>query len=82
MVNKSKTSRGASTKAKRTATQRMIPGAAKARTSRPATPHADAAKVRGQFAGLSIKQLQAMYLEVVGRPTGSRDRAYVAPVNM
>jgi len=32
---------------------------------------------RGRFAGLTVEELTAKYLEVVGRPTGSTDRAYL-----
>lgn len=32
---------------------------------------------RGRFAAMSLEELQAKYLEVVGRPTGSRDVPYL-----
>lgn len=32
---------------------------------------------RGRFADMAIEELQAMYLDVVGRPTGSDSRAYL-----
>jgi hypothetical protein len=32
---------------------------------------------RGRFAAMTVEQLRAKYLEVVGRPTGSNDRGYL-----
>ncbi|ADO70290.1 ribbon-helix-helix domain-containing protein [Stigmatella aurantiaca] len=32
---------------------------------------------RGRFSAMTVEQLQAMYLEVVGRPTGSDSKAYL-----
>ncbi|MGN6105209.1 MAG: DUF2924 domain-containing protein [Kofleriaceae bacterium] len=43
----------------------------------PSTKAPSEGKPRGRFASLSIAELQAKYLEVVGRPTGSGDRAYL-----
>jgi hypothetical protein len=40
----------------------------------PATP---APKQRGRFTGLSVAELKAKYREVIGRDTGSDDRAYL-----
>ncbi|WP_434345747.1 DUF2924 domain-containing protein [Myxococcus virescens] len=50
--------------------------------SEPPAPAAQAAGTqpapkRGRFAGMSLEELQAKYLEVVGRPTGSRDIPYL-----
>jgi len=50
--------------------------------SAPPAPAAPAAGTqptpkRGRFAGMSLEELQAKYLEVVGRPTGSRDIPYL-----
>jgi hypothetical protein len=44
------------------------------------TPSAEALaekKTRGRFSAMSIEELQAKYLEVVGRATGSSDRGYL-----
>jgi hypothetical protein len=38
--------------------------------------------VRGRFTSMSIEELQAKYLEAVGRATGSNDRRYVELANM
>jgi hypothetical protein len=32
---------------------------------------------RGRFASMTVEELRAKYLEVVGRPTGSSDRSYL-----
>jgi hypothetical protein len=41
------------------------------------TAEGAAAKQRGRFSALTIPELKAKYLEVVGRETGSSDRAYL-----
>jgi hypothetical protein len=48
---------------------------AEATVSAPATVAGP--KQRGRFAGMSVEQLQAEYLRVVGRPTGSTEVAYI-----
>jgi hypothetical protein len=55
---------------------------AKARTIRvtgaePEAPQAGAPLVRGELSKLSIEELQARYLEAVGRSTGSTNVAYL-----
>ena len=40
-------------------------------------PSAPSKPARGRFSALSVQQLQAIYLEVVGRPTGSDNKAYL-----
>ena len=62
--------------AKRTPSSRVTARASKRHAARAAASPASP-KQRSQWAGLSVKQLQAMYLEVVGRETGSRDAAYL-----
>lgn len=42
-----------------------------AKDARPAKP------ARSRFAAMTVEQLQAKYLEIVGRPTGSSDRGYL-----
>lgn len=42
-----------------------------------AAPEAAAPKQRGRFSALSVAELKAKYREVVGRDTGSDDRAYL-----
>lgn len=42
-----------------------------------AAPAAPAPKQRGRFAALSVAELKAKYREVIGRDTGSDDRAYL-----
>ncbi|MFW5740467.1 MAG: hypothetical protein ACOC1F_08880, partial [Myxococcota bacterium] len=37
------------------------------------TPRAE----RGRFKGMTVEELQSMYLQKVGRPTGSTDKAYL-----
>lgn len=34
-------------------------------------------RVRGRFASMTVEELQVMYRDVVGRPTGSLDKAYL-----
>ncbi len=46
------------------------PEAAPAEATEPPRP-------RGRFAAMSVEELQAKYLEVVGRATGSDDRRYL-----
>jgi len=50
-------------------------------TPTPTTPPAEAAasapQPRGRFAAMSVDELKAKYLEVVGRPTGSSSKAYI-----
>ncbi|GEL75640.1 DUF2924 domain-containing protein [Myxococcus virescens] len=55
------------------------PSAPPAPAAPTATPAAGAQPTqgRGRFAGLSVQELQAKYLEVVGRPTGSTNVDYL-----
>lgn len=52
-------------------------------TSSAALPHKDETaansptRVRGRFTSMTVEELQAKYLEVVGRATGSTDRRYL-----
>src|SRR5690606_34561140 len=43
----------------------------------PAEPERVRRPARGELTGLTIEELQARYLDVVGRPTGSADRGYL-----
>ncbi len=63
----SKETKGKARRAKAPAT---APEAAPAEATEPPRP-------RGRFAAMSVEELQAKYLEVVGRATGSDDRRYL-----
>ena len=64
---------------RRTAAQRAPePASAEARADAPTTEsNASTPRQRGRFVSMSVEELQAKYLEVVGRATGSDDRRYL-----
>jgi len=64
---------------RRTVAQRAPePASAEARVDEPATEsNASTPRQRGRFVSMSVEELQAKYLEVVGRATGSDDRRYL-----
>lgn len=77
MATKSKTKSKAPAKAK---TAKSAPKkAAKAKKEPTSAPPADAASEGGRrrWKALSVAELQALYAEKVGRPTGSDDRGYM-----
>jgi hypothetical protein len=53
------------------------PPASAATTSASAAGQPATKPPRGRFSAMTVEQLQAMYLEVVGRPTGSDSKAYL-----
>ena len=59
-------------------TMKETPGPArKARASEATATASVSPKPRGRFASMTIEELQTMYLDVVGRSTGSDDRRYL-----
>lgn len=50
---------------------------AKAKAEESVSEEAASPRRRGRFADMTIEELQAMYLDVVGRPTRSDNRAYL-----
>ena len=64
---------------RRTAAQRAPePASAEARADAPTTEsNASTPRQRGRFVSMSVEELQAKYLEAVGRATGSDDRRYL-----
>jgi hypothetical protein len=77
MTTKIKHSSKAPAKTKHASTRRAKACTNTGRIARARVVDVDTPKGRGQFAGLSIPQLRAMYLEVVGRETASSDRDYL-----
>lgn len=64
---------------RRTVAQRAPePASEEARVDEPTTESSGSTpRQRGRFVSMSVEELQAKYLEVVGRPTGSDDRRYL-----